>query len=55
MSKERLSNMKFSTITEVQLQIIINNSLYKKHIIDESTFSKANEKLLKMLRTLQTV
>ena len=46
--------MDINKITEVQLQIIINNSLYKKHIIDESTFSKANEKFLKMLRTLQT-
>ena len=47
--------MNFSMITEVQLQIIINNNLYKKNVIDESTFSKANEKLLKMLRALHTV
>ena len=46
--------MDINKITEVQLQIIINNSLYKKNVIDESTFSKANEKLLKMLKTLQT-
>ena len=46
--------MDINKITELQLQIIINNSLYKKNVIDESTFSKANEKLLKMLKTLQT-
>ncbi len=45
--------MKINKITEVQMQIIINNNLYKKNIIDENTFSKANEKLLKMLKVLQ--
>lgn len=45
--------MKLNTITEVQIQIIINNNLYKKNIIDENTFSKTNEKLLKILKTLQ--
>ena len=45
--------MKLNTITELQLQLIINNNLYKKNIIDENTFSKANEKLLKMMKTLQ--
>lgn len=45
--------IKVSGITELQLQIIINNNLYKRNIIDENTFSKANEKLLKMLKTLQ--
>ena len=45
--------MKFNKITELQLQLIINNNLYKKNIIDENTFSKANEKLLKMMKTLQ--
>ena len=45
--------MKLNTITELQLQLIINNNLYKKNIIDENTFSKANERLLKMIRTLQ--
>lgn len=48
-----LVKMKLNTITELQLQIIINNSLYKKNVIDESTFSKANERLLKMIRNLQ--
>ena len=47
--------MKLNTITELQLQLIINNNLYKKNIIDENTFSKANEKLLKMIKTLQVV
>lgn len=46
--------MDMNKITEVQMQIIINTNLYKKSIIDESTFSKVNEKLLKMLRALQT-
>ena len=45
--------MKLNAITELQLQLIINNNLYKKNIIDENTFSKANEKLLKMIKTLQ--
>ena len=40
-------------ITELQLQIIINHNLYKRNIIDENTFTKANEKLLKMIKTLQ--
>ena len=47
--------MKLNTITELQLQLIINNNLYKKNIIDENTFSKANERLLKMIKTLQVV
>jgi len=46
--------MKINKITEVQMQIIINTNLYKKSIIDESTFSKVNDKLLKMLKALQT-
>lgn len=45
--------MEFSRITEVQMQIIINNNLYKKNIIDESTFTKVNDKLLKTLKCLQ--
>lgn len=47
--------MKLNAITELQLQLIINNNLYKKNIIDENTFSKANERLLKMIKTLQAV
>ena len=47
--------MRLNTITELQLQLIINNNLYKKNIIDENTFSKANERLLKMIKTLQVV
>lgn len=47
--------MKLNIITELQLQLIINNNLYKKNIIDENTFSKANERLLKMIKTLQVV
>ena len=50
-----LIKMNISKITEVQMQIIINNSLYKKNIIDESTFSKANETLLRNLKRLKTV
>lgn len=45
--------MDINKITELQLQIIINNNLYRKHIIDENTFSKVNERLLKMIKTLQ--
>lgn len=40
-------------ITELQLQIIINNNLFRKNAIDETTFSKVNDKLLKSLRALQ--
>lgn len=47
--------MKLNIITELQLQLIINNNLYKKNIIDENTFSKANERLLKMIKALQVV
>lgn len=46
--------MKLDRITELQLQLIINNNLYKKNIIDENTFSKVNEKLLGMIKGLQT-
>lgn len=46
--------MNLNAITQLQLQLIINNNLYKKNVIDESTFSKANEKLLKMLKKLKT-
>ena len=47
--------MNINTITELQLQIIINNNLYKRNVIDEDTFTKANEKLLKMIRKLKVV
>lgn len=47
--------MNINTITELQLQIIINNNLYKRNVIDEDTFTKANDKLLKMIRTLKVV
>lgn len=47
--------MNINTITELQLQIIINNNLFKRNIIDEDTFTKANDKLLKMIRTLKVV
>ena len=45
--------MKISKITELQLQIIINNSLYKKNIIDEETYTKVNNNLLRNLKLLQ--
>jgi len=45
--------MDMNKIAEVQIQIIINTNLYKRNIIDENTFSKANEKLLKMLKALR--
>lgn len=47
--------MKLNKIFELQLQLIINNNLYKKNAIDENTFSKANEKLLKTLKTIKTI
>lgn len=45
--------MNINQITKVQIQIIINNNLYKKNIIDENTFSKANEMLLRTLKGLK--
>lgn len=47
--------MNINKITEVKFKIIINNNLYKKKIIDENTFSKANERLLKLLKSYQLV
>jgi len=47
--------MNINKITEVQMQIIINNNLYKKNVIDENTFSKVNDKLLRTLKSLQIV
>ena len=47
--------MNINKITEVRFKIIINNNLYKKNIIDENTYVKVNEKLLRLLKTLQTV
>ena len=40
--------MNISKITEIQLEIIINNSLYKKKVIDENTYRIANENFLKV-------
>lgn len=45
--------MKVNDITKLQLQIIINNNLYKKNIIDENMFTKANERLLKMIKSIR--
>lgn len=36
-------------ITKIKFEIIINNNLYKNNIIDEETFSKVNEYLLKKI------
>jgi hypothetical protein len=40
-------------IFQIQLEIIINNNLYKKNIIDEAVFVSINEKLLYKLKELQ--
>ncbi|MGN1380336.1 MAG: hypothetical protein ACI4W0_02190 [Bacilli bacterium] len=45
--------MIINKIFELQIQIIINANLYRKNEIDENTFSKVNDKLLKSLRALQ--
>lgn len=47
--------MNINKITEIRIKIIINNNLYKRKIIDEETYSKANEKLLILLKRFQTV
>lgn len=36
----------------LQIKIIINQNLYKKKCIDEDTFSKVNDILLKKIKTL---
>lgn len=36
----------------IELKIIINNSLYKKKILDEKTFINVNDLLLKELNLL---
>ena len=36
-------------IFEINVEILINNSLYKNNIIDENTYRKANDSLLKEL------
>ena len=36
--------------SEIQLQIVINNNLFKKGIIDEDTYLMVNDKLLKLLK-----
>ena len=38
---------------EINIKVIINRNLYKKNIIDENTFIKAQEQLLKKLKELK--
>ena len=45
--------MKLNKITQIQMQIIINENLYKNNYIDEMTYLEVNNKLLKDLRLLQ--
>ena len=40
-------------IFELQIQIIINTNLLKKKVIDENTFLKVNDKLLRNIRLLR--
>ncbi len=46
--------MRINTVTELQIQLIINNNLYKRKVIDDITYTKVNEKLLKMIKSLQS-
>ena len=39
-------------IFKINIEIIINKNLYKRNIIDENTFIKVNEILLKELKCL---
>ncbi len=39
-------------IFKINIKIIINKNLYKRNIIDENTFIKVNEILLKELKCL---
>lgn len=45
--------MKYNKMTEIQMQIIINNNLYKRNLIDEKTHDKANEQLYILLRKVK--
>lgn len=45
--------MKINKVFEIQLKLIVNMRLFKRNIIDEYTFSKVNDKLLKKLKSLQ--
>lgn len=38
---------------DIKIKMILNNSLYKRKIIDEETYSKANEKLLLLLKNIK--
>lgn len=40
-------------IFNINIQIIINRNLYKKNIIDENTFIRIEEILLKKIKELQ--
>ena len=42
-----------SEIFKTNIKIIINKNLYKKNIIDESTYIKVNDMLLKKLKALK--
>ena len=35
---------------KLELELIINNNLFKKNIIDENTFSSINDKILNKLK-----
>lgn len=41
--------MKLSNTTKILLQIMVNNNLFQKDIIDENTYSIVNDILLKMV------
>lgn len=41
-----------NNILETKLKIVINNSFYKKELIDESTYLAVNDKLVRSLRGL---
>ena len=43
--------MDISNITKIKIEIIINKSLFNKNIIDEETYSKVNEKLIRLLKS----
>ena len=45
--------MKDNKIFNIKLQILINDNLYEKKLIDEELYSLANDKLLKQLNKLK--
>ena len=40
-------------LTELQIEILINQSLFEKKLIDENTYLKVNDQLLKSIHSFR--